>query len=373
MRFFFKPSPGAILNAVFWLALGFSGGWWLSLLNQTPVPLPPPIVHKVAAEPKVESAAASLPDYQQSLSEYQAAQQRQSAEADLHRAWILSQAERLVNENDQRGNDLLDRFLDINAADPRAMFLKARAALADKRFEEALDTVLELRQFAQTEIPATQVNNLLSEIVSQYAEDLGSREQFDELINLYRRMTQAVPSDLGYYYKLGRTFYNISRYADAAAALNFSLYDTVWGERSRNLLQKIQQYLALEDGEQLSLENDNGQFYVNVQVNHISGVRLLIDTGASVSSLRPEVARRLGVDFDEDDTVIVQGVNSTFNAPRATVDTMLIGEVEVEEIDINIVEMGEGIDADGLLGMNVLGRFRFFIDQDRDLLFLGNR
>ena len=35
------------------------------------------------------------------------------------------------------------------------------------------------------------------------------------------------------------------------------------------------------------------------------------------------------------------------------------------------MELGPGIGADGLLGMNFLRRYRFFIDQDRELLFLG--
>ena len=354
------------------MAIGFSAGWWINSLSQTPIPLPPPIVHQQVA-PVAQTVEPEEPNYRESLNEYQEAQKTQSAEADLHREWILTQAERLVNEKDRRGSDLLDRFLDIDASDPRAMFLKARAALSDERFIEALDTTMELRQLAQTEVPAEQIDRLLNEIVSQYAAKLKGLEQFNELIDLYRRMTQAVPENLGYYYKLGDAFYQVSRYFDAAAALDFSLYDAIWGEPSRNLLQKIQQYLALEDGEQLSLESKDGHFYVVARVEYIPGVRFLIDTGASISSLRPGVAERIGVEFDEDETSLVQGINSSFNAPRTTIKSLAIGEVEVEDLDINIIELSDSIEADGLLGMNFLGQFRFFIDQDRELLFLGNR
>lgn len=377
MRLFFKPSPETVISALFWLGLGFSIGWWVHSVNSPAV-----VMHASpsAGAPGAPTGAATgggtatgnLP-FRESLDEYRQAQKKQPGEADLHREWILTQAERLIQENDRRAGELIDSFLNIEAYDPRAMLLKARAALAESRFEAALDAAVELKQLSQAEVPQRQIDDLLKDIVARYAEDLEQREEFAQLLALYRRMTLVLPDDAGYQYKLGEVQFRLGDHADALNSLNYALYDPVWGERARILLQKVQQYIALQDGEQVALENIDGHFFVSAQIEYVDGIRLLIDTGASMTSLRPEVARRLGIEFSEDDTAVVQGANSVFNAPRATVGSMALGEVELEEIDIHIVELGPGFEADGLLGMNFLGQFRFFIDQDRELLLLGNR
>ena len=374
MRISFKPTSGAILNSLFWLAVGLSGGWWIHSLTNPPLTAPASVVREVVVEKGVPIVrGSSVPDFGVSLDEYIQAQKSKSGEADLHREWILNQAERMVKEKDRRGSDLIDRFLTISANDPRAMLIKSRALLGEERFDEAIETILELKRSPQTEVPPTQIKRLLDEIAGTYAANLKETERYDDLIDLFDLLAQAVPEDVGYYYKLADAFYHASRYDDAAEALDFSLYDSKWGVPSQKLLQKIQQYLALADGEQVPLASDGGHFYVIARVDHIPGVHLLIDTGASVSALKPEIARQLGVDFSDDDTVVVQGANSEFNAPRAVLESLAIGEAEVEDLEINIVELGDGIDADGLLGMNFLGRFRFFIDQERELLFLGAR
>ena len=374
MQFLFKPSKEALVSTVFWLALGFSGGWWAHSLNQSVTLHPQPLAEFAPAQKRgATTTSEDSPPFRQTLDDYRLTQKSQPAEAELQREWILSHAERLLKEDDQRAGDLLDRFLDIDAYDPRAMLLKARAALAAGRLDEALDVAVELRQLSQAEVSRKQIDELLKAIVNQYTDYLTERERFAELLALYRRITLIVPEDLGYQYKLADIQFRLGDYFDASASLGPVIYDPTWGEQARRLLQKVQQYIALEDGEQVALESLGDHFLVNAQIEYIGGIRLLIDTGASVSSLRPEVARRLGVDFSDDDTVLVHGANNTFNAPRATVSSMILGEIEMEDIDINIIEMGPGVEADGLLGMNFLGQFRFFIDQDRELLLLGAR
>lgn len=364
-----------VIGIIFWLALGFSGGWWASSLYGDKVPLPTQVV-QLPTPPAPPPVVATGPAYLQSLNNYRLAQQANIPDTDqitAQRERILSYAEKLVDDDSDEAKRLLDEFLDIEEYDARALYLKARAAFRNGDYPEALDIMLELKILPQAEVNAKDINNLLDSITSTYAAELKQLERTDDLLNLYQRMALAVTEDRQYYYKLAEVQYQLNLYYDAINSLNYSLYDPIWGARSRELLQKAQQYINLEEGEQVSLERDGSHFIVNARVNYFGNVKLLIDTGASLSALRPEIARSLGIDFDEEETVVVQVAGGTFNAPLITLESLALNDVEAGNIGAHIIEIGPNVGVDGLLGMNFLGRFRFFIDQERELLFLGEK
>ncbi len=364
-----------LVGIIFWIVLGFSSGWWVNTIYTNQTPSTVVVARPVALEQAIDSAQLEqTPDYQQALDDYRDAQKNQRLEEVVaSREKILDQAEQLLDTDSNQAERLIDAFLEVESYDPGAMFLKARAAFLKGDYPEALDIILELKSIPQADVSLKEIDSLIDNIASTYAASLEKLEQTEALLSLYRRLTQAVPENRGYYYKLAEVQYHLSLYYDAVASLNYSLYDPVWGKRSQQLLEKAQQYINLEDGAQISLERSNDHFIVNAQINYINGVRLLIDTGASLSALRPEVAARLGITYGDDDTNIVHGVNSVFNAPLVIIESLAIQDVEVNNLGLHIVEMGPGIDVDGLLGMNFMRQFRFFIDQERELLFLGSK
>ena len=115
-------------------------------------------------------------------------------------------------------------------------------------------------------------------------------------------------------------------------------------------------------------------FIVTSTINDNNQLNLMIDTGASLTTLSQVSFSKL------DDTYFeFQGLrmfNTANGLARGEVykaDSIQIGEVVAENIDIAVLAYEPNNGIDGLLGMNVLRNFRFEIDQDNNFLYLAPR
>jgi Aspartyl protease len=91
---------------------------------------------------------------------------------------------------------------------------------------------------------------------------------------------------------------------------------------------------------------------------------LLLDTGAQLSVLRPEVARRLGLSVSADAPVFpVMGVGGGVNAQLVELPVLRVGEHVVERMMVGIAALPDfPLPIDGVLGGNFIEVFRVTID-----------
>ncbi|PYM96924.1 MAG: hypothetical protein DME04_00525 [Candidatus Rokuibacteriota bacterium] len=104
---------------------------------------------------------------------------------------------------------------------------------------------------------------------------------------------------------------------------------------------------------------------VSVVVNGVTA-SLLLDTGATLTVLRPAFARRASIDVLADapkmSSVVVGG--QRYEVPLVRVRSLAVGDVTVEGIDVGVIEtLGNLPGVDGLLGGNFLSHFKVTIDR----------
>jgi aspartyl protease family protein len=105
------------------------------------------------------------------------------------------------------------------------------------------------------------------------------------------------------------------------------------------------------DGSLRIPRNDNGHFMITVQMNG-KDARMLIDSGATITSISTETARKLGIEVDTGGfPVIVETANGMAEARRARLETLRVGPITRGDFAIHV---GDGIGEEGLLGMNFL-------------------
>ena len=111
-----------------------------------------------------------------------------------------------------------------------------------------------------------------------------------------------------------------------------------------------------------------GHFVTMGSINGGS-VRFLVDTGATLVALPAAEARRLGIDYLRGERGQVQTANGVAVAYRVKLDTVKIGDIEVNNVDALVSEN----DAMGvtLLGMSFLNRME--MKRDGDTLTLIRR
>ncbi len=371
-----------------WLSLGAIAGWWLHAFYQSPTF--PAIEFDLpgrAPDPQTQQrdiVTATLPkteietlieqgEYELAFARFGATRARDERITRQSQHAIITSLSKLSEESPAEAQVLLRRFLEEDAYNPRGLLLLGETYFKTGQHTHALETLFNLKSFNQAEIPEENIDSLIEQIESKYTAQLRENGHFDKLLHLYEFLTTHDPADLARFYKLAEIQLHLHHYYDALTSLNYVLYDPAWNKLAQSLADDIQQFIDLDDEIQVPLKRVGEHFIVNASLNGIEGARLMIDTGASLCVLRPQTAQQFGLPTDSDDYITLNLVAGVVNAPRIEIDTLSIGDAAVRNIKASVIEMPPGVDSDGLLGMNFLNNFKFFIDQKREILYLGSR
>lgn len=123
----------------------------------------------------------------------------------------------------------------------------------------------------------------------------------------------------------------------------------------------------------VELQTVDDAMVVSASVNAAAGLRLVVDTGATLTILRPAAARRAGVSSDPPLRTEIQTVvgGRTVTVPIARARSLQVGEAVIEDMEIGVFDaLPSTTDVDGLLGNDFLRRFRVSIDRaQKHLMF----
>lgn len=98
-------------------------------------------------------------------------------------------------------------------------------------------------------------------------------------------------------------------------------------------------------------KSEDGHFYVDAQINGET-VRLLIDSGASVTTLGRTAAAAAGVEPGGMFPVMVSTANGTMEVRRGRVKSIQVGNISMEDLAVHLTAS----DDVNLIGMNFLSR-----------------
>ncbi len=379
------PFPAIVI----WLSLGIIAGWWLHVFYQSPafpsigLNLPglatpdsraPTEADALEADSTAEiEALIAQGEYELALSRFGNTRERNQQAALKNQQTIITSLSQLSDDAPDKAQPLLRRFLEEDTYNPQGLLLLGKTYFKNGQYMRALETLFNLKSLTQAEVPEEDINSLIEQIEAEYAGQLKDNERLDGLLMLYQFLTAQDPDNTARFYKLARIQHDLRHYYDALTSLNYVLYDPTWSKLAQNMADEIQQSIDLDDAIQVPLKRVGEHFIVNARINGIDGARLMIDTGASLCVLRPQAAQQFGLPVDSDNYTILNQVAGVINAPLIEIDTLGIGDATVRTVKASVIEMTPDADKDGLLGMNFLNNFKFFIDQKREILYLGSR
>jgi clan AA aspartic protease (TIGR02281 family) len=271
--------------------------------------------------------------------------------------------------------DLLLQVREMHPYEPRLHYLAAELALVNEDYSTAIALFYDLRDSRQEMFSERQINKQLDLLIDAYRYRLQKLQQTDKLLLLYQLVTFRDPTRPDYFYELAKLHYELRNLEQAKSSLSYILSDQVWANRAQELLSQINRFEMLQSKyhSQIPLHRSGKHFILTGLIDDVHEVTLLLDTGASYTTLKPELLKELGLSQAQSSPVTLETGGGRITAQLYSASTMSIGDQSLSNIVIAGVPLGSGIKADGLLGMNFLSNFEFFLDQEDLVLYLRLR
>lgn len=257
--------------------------------------------------------------------------------------------------------------------------LQAKVLMARHRYLQALESVFLAHEMASSQQEQSQiiadVKNIINRVINAFNDKDGVliESEFEQfLLYAQQQLQEYIPISLS----LAQVYWQQGELQKALDILSFLPYDEQYTPKVDDLVSKLQeaQALALINSQGIQLIKSGSQFLVDVNVGGELDLVLLIDTGASYTSLSRQAIERIANQTnalsDELKKVKVNTANGSTVARVFKLSSLALEQTLLKNISVLEVNMGDHNRSDGLLGMNFLGKFKFKIDQENGLLFL---
>lgn len=94
--------------------------------------------------------------------------------------------------------------------------------------------------------------------------------------------------------------------------------------------------------------------------------RVLVDTGSSSSIISSDIAESIGIYPEASDPIFrICGVGGSEIVFSKMIDSIRIGEIETEQIQIEIGSMNYGFHLEGIVGLNLLKQMKAMINIEK--------
>jgi len=292
-------------------------------------------------------------------------------ELDMFQRHLFSHMTNLVKKNESKALQLINLFLEIEYDQPKALYLKSHILFKNGKLKKAISSLLVLTDLYVDENFEKEVIRTLDEYTSKYSKVLRQRSDQKGLIDLYTLILEQNSSNVKYIYLLAFEYFELNSFDESKELLEQIVYDDTYKNKVEELLSLINKKINLSQRftRKIVLEKKGTHFYITALLNNQKEVKLLLDTGASITLIDDSIINSL--EHNTIDTEVrLNTAGGIITAKKIQLNSFAINDNEVDKINIISSPMNNG-GFDGLLGMNYFKQFDFYIDQKSAILYLS--
>lgn len=432
-----RVTARSFISALFYLCLGAASGWWLHGWMTPPPggqPLPasdvrlpahagenPPSVRmekttdavgitQAFTPPSPQPAPQYLPEIPQAepspaanndvallrehlnhrrfsaaMGIYQEVERRSPRQAMALRDIVLDYLKGYLRSGDDSALiALADSFLSIHYDDIDVLLLLARQQQqSDYRIEAARTFQLIYAYSTAEPGQRSRVDRAFEGFVHQVDRQLAGQNQWSALLSFYNMLEQLDLSRAEERLRLAELHLHYGSADYGRQLLGTLTNHPSLGPRAAALLDNrltgsgpapLSTPTPSDEGS-VPLESLGHHYSLPVTLDDQSAIRLVIDTGASLTTLTQRSFEALAQDirFTEVGPQLFNTANGPSQGMVYRVAQLRLGEYQLSNVPVAVLDFDAPDNIDGLLGMNVLSQFRFEVDQDAHRLLLQPR
>ncbi len=115
----------------------------------------------------------------------------------------------------------------------------------------------------------------------------------------------------------------------------------------------------------------NGSMVVQGQINNVR-MRFIVDTGATLVVIPPNMAKKAGINTQNAKTITIQTANGATQSYMVNIANMQVEKLRQQSIPAAIQQVSPNANM-GLLGMSFLSAYKMSIDHDQHIITLESR
>jgi clan AA aspartic protease (TIGR02281 family) len=236
----------------------------------------------------------------------------------------------------------------------------------------AIRYAYEVQYHVFNEVENRAVVNYARQLVQQQVDVLITNNLWLELRSLIEEVLLFDSQNPNLQWLLVRAQYQLGQFEYARNAIEPLLNQPNYKIKAQALLAEIE--TALREPQSIPLSRQGEHFIVQALINDTFNVSLMLDTGASISLLSEPAFEGLS---RYSEVVYVKDLQLNTAGGIITASIYQVDQFTIQDYIINdfIFAVSPYVSEgnDGLLGMNYLSAFDFYIDQNNSLLILKNK
>ncbi len=264
---------------------------------------------------------------------------------------------------------LLNRYIAVAYQDAAALLQLAHAAQQLKRFTAEVEHLYSAKALVIDADKLKDIDHRLKNAIQAQANVYQSFGDHDALIAFYDYLITQDPYQASYYLKLAQSLIVAGKYQRARESLAL-VNDVEFDSQVRKLTNKLER--AIQPTTNVALRSLGEHYIVDAQINEELSIALMIDTGASLCVIKRSQFEQLStLNYSEVRHQRINTANGQFVAQIIRLQSLQIADLPVYDLEVAVIEDSNMQHFDGLLGMNYLKHFEFFIDQAQTQLQLS--
>jgi len=307
---------------------------------------------------------------------YQIVKESESVElvtAILKFARSLQQAEKF-----EQSETLLRAYLTVFYRDVDALWALADNYLYQENATAELEILLKISDYAYQTKTLAHVKRRIRTAASRFQQHQKEEQNQFAIVELYQSLIAKFPDEGRYYIDLAKQYILNDEFEEAKQVLA-----RITDPKVERVVEKLLVNIGQKQNTELNDKSNNkimvpltrlksNHFVVRAIINGHTSIGLLIDTGASITVIRPGVLARAGGGANKvGQNISLNTANGVTQAPVITLERMTIGGQTVGNIRVAALDLPGLGQVDGLLGMDFLRQFEFAIHQSRNQLQLS--
>lgn len=266
--------------------------------------------------------------------------------------------------------DQLENKAQLSETDFQVIFSVAKQKLAQGNVQDAIVYLYDLRLLVDSQFEDAYLNGV-QDFVLHLEQTLEKAGEHDLLIASFRQLVSFQPEYTPYYLSLAHWLIVSEEWDEAELSLVSARHDLKYGEEVQLLENTIAELRDRSSQYIVPLQTVGEHYLLELLVNDEHSLSLMIDTGASMTVVKTEfVQEYLPSLLDEADELLLKTANGSVKGSKVQVGQVSLGGLSMVGVTLGVLPLSD-FTYDGLLGMDILKRFEFKIDQENQQLVLN--